>query len=364
VWRTHHNGAVSPRRWRPAVLLIAVALVAGCGDSGSRAKPAVSTPDAQAGIVYGKIPADPPTGTTTPFSTRGCQGCPPGTATQEAASLAPGAQRIAFTRATAVDEADIWIADADGSGELRLTRDAGLEMSPTWSPDGHRIAFVSDRAGGNLDLYAIATDGTGLVRLTDTPGDEFSPAWSPDGRTIAVTRSLNNDADVMLVDVGAKTERRLASGQWASWMPDSRGVLVTEGPFSKGRLVLIDTTTGARQPLEIDVPNAHQGSLSPDGRTVVFSVSENGFDGVPNDWNEELWTARTSDGGNLRRLTTRSGNDHWPVSWAPDGKSLVWTADDTEGGADLYIARANGKGVRRLTSDPGYDAWPSWAPRP
>jgi Tol biopolymer transport system component len=43
---------------------------------------------------------------------------------------------------------------------------------------------------------------------------------------------------------------------------------------------------------------------------------------------------------------------------------MVWTADDTEGGADLYIARANGEGVRRLTNDPGYDAWPSWAPRP
>jgi TolB protein len=247
---------------------------------------------------------------------------------------------------------------------VRLTRDAGLEMSPTWSPDGRRIAFVSDRAGGNLDLYAIATDGTGLVRLTSSPGDEFSPAWSPDGRTIAVTRSLHNHADIVLVAADGKAERTLVGGQWASWMPDSRRLLVTEGPFAKGKLVLVDTVTGSGQPLQIDVPNAHQGSLSPDGRTVAFSVSANGFDGVPNDWNEELWLARTSDGGNLRRLTVRSGNDHWPVAWAPDGKSLVWTADDTEGGADLYIARANGKGVRRLTSDPGYDAWPSWAPRP
>lgn len=324
----------------------------------------MSTPDAQAGIVYGKIPADPPPGTTMPFTTRGCQGCPPGTATQEAASLAPGAERIAFTRATAVDEADIWIAAADGSGELRLTRDAGLEMSPTWSPDGARIAFVSDRAGGNLDLYSIAVDGSDLVRLTDSPGDEFSPVWSPDGGTIAVTRSRDNHADVILVDPGTRTERKLAAGQWASWMPDSRRLLVTEGPFAKGTLVLIDTVTDRRTPLQIDVPNAHQGSVSPDGRTVAFSVSENGFDGVPNDWNEELWIARTSDGGNLRRLTVRSGNDHWPVAWAPDGKSLVWTADDTEGGADLYIARASGKGIRRLTNDPGYDAWPSWAPRP
>lgn len=356
---------VSPMRSTPAVVLIAVALVAGCGNSGSPAKVAVSTPDAQQGIVYGKIPAaDPPTGSTSTFNTRGCQGCPPGPATPEAAGLAPGAQRIAFTRATAVDEADIWIAAADGSGELRLTRDAGLEMSPSWSPDGTQIAFVSDRAGGNLDLYTVAVDGGDPVRLTDSPGDEFSPAWSPDGTTIAVTRSLHNHADIVLVGVRARSERLLMPGQWASWMPDSRRVLVTEGEFAKGSLVIVDTETGAQRPLQIDVPNAHQGSVSPDGRTVAFSVSESGFDGVPNDWNEELWVARTSDGGDLRRLTIRSGNDHWPAAWAPDGRSLVWTADDTEGGADLYIARANGTDVRRLTSDPGYDAWPSWAPRP
>jgi TolB protein len=351
-------------RSTPAVVLIAVALVAGCGDSGSSQKVAVSTPDAQEGIVYGKLAADPPTGTTSTFNTRGCQGCPPGPATPEAAGLAPGAQRVAFTRATAVDEADIWIAAADGSGELRLTRDAGLEMSPTWSPDGTRVAFVSDRAGGNLDLYTVGADGSAVVRLTDTPGDEFSPAWSPDGTTIAVTRSLDNHADIVLVDVARRSERLLTAGQWASWMPDSRRVLVTAGEFAKGSLVVVDVETGEQRRLEIDVPNAHQGSVSPDGRTVAFSVSENGFHGVPNDWNEELWVASTSDGGNLRRLTVRSGNDHWPVAWAPDGRSLVWTADDTEGGADLYIAGANGKDVRRLTSDPGYDAWPSWAPRP
>ena len=123
-----------------------------------------------------------PSGTsTTPFETRGCQGCPPGVVTPEAKALKHGVQRIAFTRATSVSEADLWIAAADGSGEIRLTRDKGLEMSPAWSPDGKRIAFVSDRAGGNLDLYTVASDGTDVVRLTDSPGDEFTPAWSPDG---------------------------------------------------------------------------------------------------------------------------------------------------------------------------------------
>lgn len=341
-------------------MLIAVVVATACGDAERRAAPTVSTPDAQQGITYGKLAPD----TTETFVTRGCQGCPPGETTPEAAALEPGVQRIAFTRATAVKEADIWIAAADGSGELRLTRDPGLEMSPSWSPDGSRVAFVSDRAGGNLDLYAIASDGGEPVRLTESPGDEFTPAWSPDGRTIAVTRSRDNRSEIVLVQADGSGERRLTAGQWASWMPDSQHVVVTEGAFTSGSLALVDTATGATTRLALDVPNAHQGSVSPDGERVVFAVSENGFEGLPNNWNEELWIARTADGGDLKRLTTRSGNDHWPVAWSPDGASMVWTADDTEGGADLYLAQADGSGVRRLTSDPGYDAWPAWAPSP
>jgi TolB protein len=351
------------------VLGAVVALAAGCGDSKPKARPTVSTPDAQQGIQYGKAetaPADTtaaPPGTST-FETRGCQGCPPGVTTPEAKALKHGVQRIAFTRALSVSEADIWIAAADGSGEVRLTRDKGLEMSPAWSPDGKRLAFVSDRAGGNLDLYTVASDGTDLVRLTDSAGDEMSPAWSPDGATIAVTRSQSERADIVLVRADHGGETVLTRGQWASWMPDSRELLVTEGPFTNGTLALIDTVTRKVRPLALKVPNAHQGSLSPDGRTVIFSVSDNGFSGVPSQWNEELWTADVPDGGALKRLTTRSGNDHWPVSFSPDGKSMVWTADDTEGGADLYVARADGTQIRRLTSDPGYDAWPAWAPTP
>ena len=126
---------VSPLRWTPAVVLVAVALAAGCGDPVDRPAGRVDAGRA-AGNPLRQAPAHPPAGSATTFTTRGCQGCPPGTPTPEAVGLAPGAQRIAFTRATAAEEADIWIADADGSGEVRLTRDAGLEMSPTWSPDG------------------------------------------------------------------------------------------------------------------------------------------------------------------------------------------------------------------------------------
>ena len=75
-------------------------------------------------------------------------------------------------------------------------------------------------------------------------------------------------------------------------MPDSRGLLVTEGPFTTGRSRCRYRHPASVRQLAMDVPNAHQGSLSPDGRRVIFLVSENGFDGVPHQWNEELWPAR------------------------------------------------------------------------
>jgi hypothetical protein len=96
--------------------------------------------------------------------------------------------QIAFTRVTSQNganiESDVYTANVDGTGEVRLTDAPGLDGMSTWSPDGRRIAFVSDR-DGNWEIYVMAADGTGQRRLTNTPVDEGAPAWSADGKKIA-----------------------------------------------------------------------------------------------------------------------------------------------------------------------------------
>lgn len=56
--------------------------------------------------------------------------------------------------------------------------------APDWSPLGEQIVYQSP-AGGSWDLYIINADGTGQRQLTNAPGSEGLPVWSPDGQWVA-----------------------------------------------------------------------------------------------------------------------------------------------------------------------------------
>src|SRR5690606_28831449 len=80
---------------------------------------------------------------------------------------------------------DIFIANIDGSNEVNLTNNPGVDDSyPQWSPDGSKIAY---RVGpfASADLYAMDADGSNIQQLTNATGYERNPIWSPDGSKIA-----------------------------------------------------------------------------------------------------------------------------------------------------------------------------------
>ena len=55
---------------------------------------------------------------------------------------------------------------------------------PTTPAAGNRIAFESVR-DGNGEIYVMDADGSNQTRLTNNPADDWLPAWSPDGSRIA-----------------------------------------------------------------------------------------------------------------------------------------------------------------------------------
>ena len=83
---------------------------------------------------------------------------------------------------------EIYSMNPDGSGLRRITTNPACDVTPNWSPDASRIVFVrnvlSDCHGEN-DIYVMQADGGGELRLTATPNRfEFGGAWSPQGDLI------------------------------------------------------------------------------------------------------------------------------------------------------------------------------------
>ena len=79
-------------------------------------------------------------------------------------------RRIVFT-SNRDQQAEIYVMNADGSGQKRLTRRAGDDWAPDFSPDGRRIAFT--QLPGTI--WTMNADGTGLRKLTAG----VDPDWRP-----------------------------------------------------------------------------------------------------------------------------------------------------------------------------------------
>ena len=59
---------------------------------------------------------------------------------------------------------------------------------PSWSPDGEKIAFDrSDFTGESREIYVMNADGSGQTRLTNNNAVDRDPSWSPDGEKIALS---------------------------------------------------------------------------------------------------------------------------------------------------------------------------------
>jgi len=97
----------------------------------------------------------------------------------------PDGSKILFARygcglqyCSEVNDYEVIVIYADGSGRKRLTNNVFHDVSPVWSPNGRRIVFASDR-DGDYEIWKMMADGSSQTQLTfNTVGDR-SPDWQP-----------------------------------------------------------------------------------------------------------------------------------------------------------------------------------------
>ncbi|HWL33483.1 MAG TPA: hypothetical protein VNP89_07750, partial [Gaiellaceae bacterium] len=86
---------------------------------------------------------------------------------------------------------------------------------PDFSPDGRRIVFTSNR-DQQAEIYVMNANGSGQNRLTRRGGDDWAPDVSPDGKQIAFTQLPGT---IWTMNADGSGLKRLTRGVDADWRP-------------------------------------------------------------------------------------------------------------------------------------------------
>jgi len=282
--------------------------------------------------------------------------------------ISPDGSRIVYVRISydiMTDRArrNLWIVNADGTNNRPLRSEAKNFSAPRWSPDGTRLAYVS-AAEGSPQLYVRWMDSGQTALLTNLVEAPGAIAWSPDGKSIAFTQLVPANKPP-LATPPAKPE----GAQWAPPVKVIDSVVYRvdgEGYLESGfqHVFVVSSEGGSpRQLTEGDFNDDGPLSFTPDGKSIVFSANREA------DWEldsqeSEVFSVDIA-GAKLTQLTTRDGPDNAPVV-SPDGRKIAYLGfDDRLQGyqvTHLYVMDIDGRNSRLVTADFDRDvAEPRWA---
>ena len=269
--------------------------------------------------------------------------------------ISPDGRSIAYVRKSndiMTDRArsTIWLVDVATGQQRPLVAGSGSYFSPRWSKDGARLAYVAAE-GGNSQLYVRWMANGESARITGLPDSPDSIAWSPDGRRIAYSMFVPDD--------GPKLGQAPPKPDGAKWADPLQVIDAINyrgdgaGYFKPGyqQIFWVPADGGAPAQLTFGPTNAgSQVSWTPDSRAVVFSANLN------KDWERNLNESEiyrvSIDGAAPVALTSRKGPDGSPVV-SPDGRMIAYVGynDDQRSYVDnkLYVMNLDGSAPRVLT---------------
>ena len=247
---------------------------------------------------------------------------------------------------------EIYVINADGTGERNISNSAEFDEHPVWSTVGSRVIFESARSG-DVDLWIADLNSGQLTDLTPFIGKERDPSWSGDGLQIAYSGRPSGVYDIYVMDPAGQNQRNITNTLGTDeftpkFSPDGQTIAFVSG----GQLQIVRTDSSERKQitfLQDSVENAPP-QWAPDVKSILIQTRGG-----------EIYTVH-SDGTGVTNLSANPAIDKH-ARWSPDGQWIAFESNRIGGIVQVFVMRSDGSGVRQVTFNQYGSAMPEWAPK-
>ena len=254
-------------------------------------------------------------------------------------AVSPDEKQIAYTVSyysvpQNKSNSEVFVMNADGSGNTQITHDAWQEGQPTWFKDGKKLAFLCNESGSS-QVWEMNPDGSGRKQLTQYEGDIEGFSFSPDGKKllfIAQVKTVKSTADKHpdLPKATGIIVTHLMYKHWDEWVTTAPHPFVAD---FDGNAISNVTDILEGEPYESPMKpwgGIEQLAWSPSSDKVAYTCRKKTGLAYAISTNSDIYIYDLASKETKNITEENKGYDTNP-QYSPDGKYIAWQSMERDG---------------------------------